>query len=98
MEMKKDMVINIENTSFSLKEVRKLLILTAIISLIISGVIGYWLGTKNVPPLDKQIITTLENCMPKKTAEEQAKIDKVFKLPAKNESAVIYGNEKGYGY
>ncbi len=77
--------------SFTVKEVRKLVILSSIICTLLAGVFGYLLGSNS----DQAEINRL---LLGKTKQQQAAKEVSNKsAPIKQkESAVIYGNEKGY--
>ncbi len=77
--------------SFTVKELRKLVILASIICTLLAGGFGYWLGSNS----DQAEINRL---LLGKTKQQQAAKEVSNKsVPIKqSESAVIYGNEKGY--
>ena len=96
MVTKKDMHLG-EKTmnSFSIKEVRKLILTSCCICIVVAGITGYFLGrNSDQAQLNKMLLAKAQEEQ-RLQAENKAKMDKYF-APLKQESAVIYGNEKGY--
>jgi hypothetical protein len=83
------------HNNFTLKEVRKLVLVSSSLCILIAGTIGYFLGTNSEQAkLNKMLLAKAQEEQ-RLQAESKAKIDKYF-APLYNENSKIESKGKGY--